>query len=96
MLADREIILQDYVSSTNSMQFAVSSVREDWPEILTHTPSGNESLGSARNSGKSPSEVPGRNCLPLSLDLNFVTSSYLGSGSKILAVLVERNRDDER
>ena len=79
------------------MQISVSSVREDWLELLTRTPSGNESLGSARNSGKSPSEVPGRNCLPRSLDLNFVTvSSSLGSGSKILAVLVERNRDDER
>jgi len=69
------------------MHFSVSSVREDWFLLFTRTPSGNESLGSARNSGKPPPVEPGRNCLSLSLDLNFVTSSSLGIGSKMLAVV---------
>ena len=73
-------------SSTYSMHFSVSSAREDWFLLFTRTPSGNESLGSARNSGKPPPVEPGRNCLSLSLDLNFVTSSSLGIGSKMLAV----------
>ena len=83
------------LSSTNSIHFVVSSLREDLFELLTRTPSGNESLGSARNSGKPPSEAPARNCLPLSLDLNFVTSSSLGSSSKILVVPVLLNRGKE-
>ena len=77
------------------MHFVVSSGREDWFELLTRTASGNESLGSAKNSGKPPSEEPGRNCLPCSLDLNFVTVSSLGSGSNMLVVLVKFNRRDE-
>lgn len=82
-------------SSTYSMHFVVSSGREDWLEFLTRTASGNESLGSARNSGKPPSEDPGRNCLPSNLDLNFATISSLGSGSNMLVVLVKFNRRDE-
>ena len=56
--------LHEKFSSTYSMHFAVNLVREDWFELLTRTANGNDSLGSARNSGKPPSEEPGRNCLP--------------------------------
>ena len=84
-------------SSTYSMHFLVSSGRVDWFELLTRTASGNKSLGSAKNSGKPPSEDPGRNCLPCSLDLNFVTNSFLGIGSKMLYfVVVVLNCDAER
>jgi len=74
------------------MHFSVSSAREDWFLLFTRTPSGNESLGSARNSGKPPPEEPGRNRLSLNLDLNFVTSSSLGIGSKMPPVVVLRIR----
>ena len=70
------------------MHFLVSSAREDWLLFLTRTPSGKESLGSARNSGIPPPEEPGRNDLSLSLDLNFVTSSSLGIFSKVLDVVM--------
>lgn len=80
--------LREKVSSANSMHFAVRSASEEQFGFLTAIPSGNESVGSPRNSGKSEPEEPGRNCLPLSLDLNFVTSSCFASGSKKLDKLL--------
>ena len=80
--------LREKVSSANSMHFAVRSESEEPFGFWTTTPSGNESVGSLRNSGKSEPEEPGRNCLPLSLDLNFVPSSSCGSGSKKLDKLL--------
>ena len=84
--------LRQKFSCMKSMHFSASSAREEWLLFLTRTPSGNESLGSARNSGKPPPEESGRNCLSLSLDLNFVTRSSLGIGLKLLAVVELRVR----
>ena len=80
--------LREKFSSTYSMHFAVNSAREDFVESFTRTASGNRSRGSAKNSGKPPPVEPGRNCLSLSFDLNLVTRSFRGKGSKMLAVTV--------
>lgn len=70
--------------SMYSMHLVVSSLRDDCFEFNTCTASGNESLGPDRNSGKPPSDAPGRKGLSFSLDWNFVISSSLGILSKML------------
>ena len=68
------------------MQFAPSSEIEDWSLVLTRTPCGKESLGSAKNSGNPSPVEPGRNSLSRSRGLVFGASSSLGIRSKILPV----------
>ena len=47
------------------------------------TPWGNDSLGSARNSGNPSPVEPAMDGRPFILDLNFVSISSLGSGLKV-------------
>ena len=55
--------------------------------MVTTTPCGNDSLGSARNSGNPSPVEPAMDGRSFILDLNFVSISSLGSGVKVSVVV---------